>query len=161
MKIKSLIEIQDKTEWLEDIKFVEIRQKEKYLLYYVKKRLNIALSNICKNGVEFSDEIQFGQFIFYYYVSKYGRTSLYIYLKQQSVADTIFLNDDQWTSYLYLLPHQIFLREKEDRYPIVRRLSEWDELQRIEYWIENELKDWVLNKYKEALQREGKLDENH
>ena len=155
MKIKSLIEIQDKTEWLEDIKFVEIRQKEKYLLYYVKKRLNIALSNICKNGVEFSDEIQFGQFIFYYYVSKYGRTSLYIYLKQQSVADTIFLNDDQWTSYLYLLPHQVFHREKEDRYPIVRRLSEWDELRRIENWVNTELEDWVLNNYKEALQAEG------
>lgn len=159
--VKSLIEIQDKEKWLKDIEFIKIREKEKYLLYYVKERLDIVLNDIRKNGVEFSDGIQFGQFMFYYYVSKYGKITIRIYLHQQSAADTVFLGDDQWTSYLHLLPYQVFHREKEDRYPIVRRLSDWDELQRIEDWIIDELKDWVLNKYNKKLQEEGKSGENH
>lgn len=159
--VKSLIEVQDKEKWLKDIEFIKIREKEKYLLCYVKERLDIVLNDTSKNGIEFSDEIKFGQFIFYYYVSKYGKITIRIYLHQQSAADTVFLGNDQWTSYLYLLPHQVFHREKEDRYPIVRRLSDWDELQRIEDWIIDELKDWVLNKYNKKLQEEGKSGENH
>ena len=159
--VKSLIEVQDKEKWLKDIEFTKIREKEKYLLYYVKERLDIVLNDISKNGIEFSDEIKFGQFIFYYYVSKYGKITIRIYLHQQSAADTVFLGNDQWTSYLHLLPHQVFDREFEDRYPIVRRLSDWDELQRIEDWIIDELKDWVLNKYNKKLQEEGKSGENH
>ena len=155
MKIKSLIEIPNQEKWLKDIDFKEIRRKEKYILRRVREKLNIVLSNIRKNDVVFFDEIKFGQFEFCYYVPKYGRITIRISLYQQSAARTVFLDNDEWTSYLYLLPHQVFHREKEDRYPIVRRLSEWDELRRIENWVNTELEDWVLNNYKEALQAEG------
>ena len=155
MKIKSLIEIPNQEKWLKDIEFKEIRRKEKYILRRVREKLNIVLSNIRKNDVVFFDEIKFGQFEFCYYVPKYGRITIRISLYQQSAARTVFLDNDEWTSYLYLLPHQVFYREKEDRYPIVRRLSEWDELRRIENWVNTELEDWVLNNYKEALQAEG------
>lgn len=155
MKIKSIIEIPNQEKWLKDIEFIEIREKEKYILRRVREKLNIVLSNIRKNDVVFFDEIKFGQFEFCYYVPKYGRITIRISLKQQSAARTVFLDNDQWISYLHLLPHQVFHSEKEDRYPIVRRLSEWDELRRIENWVNTELEDWVLNNYKEALQAEG------
>ena len=155
MQIKSLIEIPNQEKWLKDIEFIEIREKEKYILRRVREKLNIVLSNIRKNDVVFFDEIKFGQFEFCYYVPKYGRITIRISLNQQSAARTVFLDNDQWISYLHLLPHQVFHSEKEDRYPIVRRLSEWDELRRIENWVNTELEDWVLNNYKEALQAEG------
>ena len=155
MKIKSIIEIPNQEKWLKDIEFIEIREKEKYILRRVREKLNIVLSNIRKNDVVFFDEIKFGQFEFCYYVPKYERITIRISLNQQSAARTVFLDNDQWTSYLYLLPHQVFHSKKEDRYPIVRRLSEWDELRRIENWVNTELEDWVLNNYKEALQAEG------
>lgn len=155
MKIKSIIEIPNQEKWLKDIEFIEIREKEKYILRRVREKLNIVLSNIRKNDVVFFDEIKFGQFEFCYYVPKYGRITIRISLNQQSAARTVFLDNDQWISYLHLLPHQVFHSEKEDRYPIVRRLSEWDELRRIENWVNTELEDWVLNNYKEALQAEG------
>ena len=155
MKIKSIIEIPNQEKWLKDIEFIEIREKEKYILRRVRKKLNIVLSNIRKNDVVFFDEIKFGQFEFCYYVPKYGRITIRISLNQQSAARTVFLDNDQWISYLHLLPHQVFHSKKEDRYPIVRRLSEWDELRRIENWVNTELEDWVLNNYKEALQAEG------
>ena len=155
MKIKSIIEIPNQEKWLKDIEFIEIREKEKYILRRVREKLNIVLSNIRKNDVVFFDEIKFGQFEFCYYVPKYGRITIRISLNQQSAARTVFLDNDQWVSYLHLLPHQVFHSEKEDRYPIVRRLSEWDELRRIENWVNTELEDWVLNNYKEALQAEG------
>ena len=155
MKIKSLIEIPNQEKWLKDIEFIEIREKEKYILRRVREKLNIVLSNIRKNDVVFFDEIKFGQFEFCYYVPKYGRITIRISLNQQSAARTVFLDNDQWISYLHLLPHQVFHSKKEDRYPIVRRLSEWDELRRIENWVNTELEDWVLNNYKEALQAEG------
>lgn len=155
MKIKSIIEIPNQEKWLKDIEFIEIREKEKYILRRVREKLNIVLSNIRKNDVVFFDEIKFGQFEFCYYVPKYGRITIRISLNQQSAARTVFLDNDQWTSYLHLLPHQVFHSEKEDSYPIVRRLSEWDELRRIENWVNTELEDWVLNNYKEALQAEG------
>ena len=155
MKIKSLIEIPNQEKWLKDIEFKEIRRKEKYILRRVREKLNIVLSNIRKNDVVFFDEIKFGQFEFCYYVPKYGRITIRISLYRQSAARTVFLDNDEWAGYLYLLPHQVFHREKEDRYPIVRRLSEWDELRRIENWVNTELEDWVLNNYKEALQAEG------
>lgn len=140
---------------MKDIEFIEIREKEKYILRRVREKLNIVLSNIRKNDVVFFDEIKFGQFEFCYYVPKYERITIRISLNQQSAASTVFLDNDQWISYLHLLPHQVFHSEKEDRYPIVRRLSEWDELRRIENWVNTELEDWVLNNYKEALQAEG------
>ena len=155
MKIKSRIEIPNREKWLKDIEFIEIREKEKYILRRVREKVNIVLSNIRKNDVVFFDEIKFGQFEFCYYVPKYGRITIRISLNQQSAARTVFLDNDQWISYLHLLPHQVFHSEKEDRYPIVRRLSEWDELRRIENWVNTELEDWVLNNYKEALQTEG------
>jgi hypothetical protein len=155
MKIKSIIEIPNQEKWLKDIEFIEIREKEKYILRRVREKLNIVLSNIRKNDVVFFDEIKFGQFEFCYYVPKYGRITIRISLNQQSAARTVFLDNDQWISYLHLLPHQVFHSKKEDRYPIVRRLSEWDELRRIENWVNTELEDWVLNNYKEALQAEG------
>lgn len=155
MKIKSIIEIPNQEKWLKDIEFIEIREKEKYILRRVREKLNIVLSNIRKNDIVFFDEIKFGQFEFCYYVPKYGRITIRISLNQQSAARTVFLDNDQWISYLHLLPHQVFHSEKEDRYPIVRRLSEWDELRRIENWVNTELEDWVLNNYKEALQAEG------
>ena len=155
MKIKSIIEIPNQEKWLKDIEFIEIREKEKYILRRVREKLNIVSSNIRKNDVVFFDEIKFGQFEFCYYVPKYGRITIRISLNQQSAARTVFLDNDQWISYLHLLPHQVFHSKKEDRYPIVRRLSEWDELRRIENWVNTELEDWVLNNYKEALQAEG------
>lgn len=155
MKIKSIIEIPNQEKWLKDIEFIEIREKEKYILRRVREKLNIVLSNIRKNDVVFFDEIKFGQFEFCYYVPKYGRITIRISLNQQSAARTVFLDNDQWISYLHLLPHQVFHSKKEDRYPIVRRLSEWDELRRIENWVNTELEDWVLNNYKESLQAEG------
>lgn len=155
MKIKSIIEIPNQEKWLKDIEFIEIREKEKYILRRVREKLNIVLSNIRKNDVVFFDEIKFGQFEFCYYVPKYGRITIRISLNQQSAARTVFLDNDQWISYLHLLPYQVFHSKKEDRYPIVRRLSEWDELRRIENWVNTELEDWVLNNYKEALQAEG------
>ena len=155
MKFKSNIEIQDQEKWLEDIEFRKIRDEEKRILERVKDKLEIVLDNIRKNDVVFFDEIKFGQFEFCYYVPKYGRITIRISLNQQSAARTVFLDNDQWISYLHLLPHQVFHSEKEDRYPIVRRLSEWDELRRIENWVNTELEDWVLNNYKEALQAEG------
>ena len=155
MKIKSIIEIPNQEKWLKDIEFIEIREKEKYILRRVREKLNIVLSNIRKNDVVFFDEIKFGQFEFCYYVPKYGRITIRISLNQQSAARSVFLDNDQWISYLHLLPHQVFHSKKEDRYPIVRRLSEWDELRRIENWVNTELEDWVLNNYKESLQAEG------
>ena len=130
MKFKSNIEIRDQEKWLEDIEFRKIRDEEKRILERVKDKLEIVLDNIRKNDVVFFDEIKFGQFEFCYYVPKYGRITIRISLNQQSAARTVFLDNDQWTSYLYLLPHQVFHSE-------------------------NELEDWVLNNYKEALQAEG------
>lgn len=158
MEVQSLIKIQDHEDWLEAIEFKKIREKEKYLLRKVKDKLDIVLNNIRKNDIEFWDEIKFGQFIFYYCVSKYGKIKICIHLYQQSAAGVTFLDEDQWTSYLYLLPHQVFYPEDEYYFPVVRRLSDWDELQRIEDWINNELKDWVLNKYNQKLQEEGMED---
>ena len=36
---------------------------------------------------------------------------------------------------------------EEEHYPIVRQLTEVDELQRLEDWVENDLEEWVIKKY--------------
>lgn len=162
-KIKSEIEIQDQEKWLEDIEFEKIRDEEKYLLRYTKDKLNITLSNINKHNLEFWDEIKFGQFIFKYRVYGQEEIRIEISLKQQTAEHAVYLDDNQddnkLISYLYLPPHQVFYCGFNLDYPIVRRLSEWDELQRLEDWVNDELQDWVLNKYKKELRKEGKSEE--
>ena len=164
-KFKSEIEIQNYEEWLEDIEFEKIRDEEKRLLQYTMDRLNITLSNINKHNLEFLDEIKFGQFIFEYHTYRQEEIEIEISLNQQTADHATYLyidqDDKQLISYLYLPPHQVFYYGINQKYPIIRRLSEWDELQRLEDWVNDELEDWVLNKYKKELQKKGISDENH
>ncbi len=151
MKFKSEIEIQDQQQWLEDINFEKIRTMEETLLEKVKNKLSSILRSINQNGVELYDKIEFGQFEFNYYVSEDGQIEIRIYLKQQTAGCDVVLDDDQWENYFYLLPYQVFHYDsdlEEEHYSLVRILSEWDDLQRLEDWVENgDLEKWILEKY--------------
>ena len=160
-KFKSEIEIQNYEEWLEDIEFEKIRDEEKRLLKYAKDKFNIILSNIAKSDANlfFDNEIKFGQFMFDYCISQFVGIRGEIKIKQQTAECAICLNEDNLISYLHLPPHQVFYYVFNQKYPVIRRLSEWDELQRLEDWIYDEMEDSVLNECKRALKREGKSDE--
>ena len=151
MKFKSEIEIQDQQQWLEDINFEKIRTMEETLLEKVKNKLSSILRSINQNGVELYDKIEFGQFEFNYYISEDGQVEIKFYLKQQTAGCDIYLDDDQWENYFYLLPYQVFHYDselEEEHYPLVRILSKWDDLQRLEDWVENgDLEKWILEKY--------------
>lgn len=151
MKFKSEIEIQDQQQWLEDINFEKIRTMEETLLEKVKNKLSSILRSINQNGVELYDKIEFGQFEFNYYISEDGQVEIKFYLKQQTAGCDVVLDDDQWENYFYLLPYQVFHYDsdlEEEHYPLVRILSEWDDLQRLEDWVENgDLEKWILEKY--------------
>ena len=156
MTPKSNIEIQDQRQWLEDIKFKEIKAKEEYLLQTAKDKLNTILSTINRNHIELCDEIRFGQFEFNYYISEDGQTEIRIYLKQQTAGCDVYLDDDQWANYFYLLPYQVFHYDsdlEEEHYPIVRVLSEWSDLEKLEYWVNNELEEWFLEKFTKELKK--------
>lgn len=77
----------------------------------------------------------------------------------------VYLDEDQWEEYLCLLPHQVFHYytngdwEEHYPYPIVRRLSEWDDLQKLKDWINKELEDWVLEKFTKELKKKLQKDE--
>ena len=151
MKFESKIEIQDQQQWLEDINFEKIRTMEETLLEKVKNKLSSILRSVNQNGVELYDKIEFGQFEFNYYISEDGQVEIKFYLKQQTAGCDICLDDDQWENYFYLLPYQVFHYDaelEEEHYPLVRILSKWDDLQRLEDWVENgDLEKWILEKY--------------
>ena len=161
MKIKSEIEIQNYEQWLKDIEFEKIIDDEKRLLKCAKNKFNIILSNIAKSDADlfFSKEIKFGQFAFEYCISEFVGIRVKIKIKQQTAGFAISLDEHNLISYLHLPPHQVFYCGFNQKYPIIRRLSEWDELRRLEDWIYDEMEDSVLNECKRALKRKGKLDE--
>ncbi len=156
MKFESKIEIQDQQQWLEDINFEKIRTMEETLLEKVKNKLSSILRSVNQNGVELYDEKRFGQFEFNYYISKDGQTEIRIYLKQQTAGCDVYLDDDQWANYLYLPPHRVFHYDsnlEEEHYPIVRVLSEWSDLEKLEYWVNNELEECFLEKFTKELKK--------
>ena len=158
-KFKSEIEVEEQGTWLKDIKFRKIRDKEKSLLQAAKDKLKIILSTINQNHIELCDEIRFGQFDFVYFFYGNGRFEVEICLQQQTAGGRVYLDEDQWEEYLCLLPHQVFNYytngdwEEHYPYPIVRRLSEWDDLQKLKDWINKELEDWVLEKFTKELKK--------
>ena len=156
MNFISKIKIANKENWLQDIKFKKIQAKEEDLLQAAKEKLNTILSNINKNCVELYNEIRFGQFEFNYYVSKDGQIEIRIYLKQQTAGCDVCLDDDQWANYFHLPPYQVFHYDtdlEKEHHPLVRILSNWDDLQRLEHWIDNELEDWVLENFTKELKK--------
>ena len=164
-KFKSEIEVEEQGTWLKDIKFRKIRDKEKSLLQAAKDKLKIILSTINQNHIELCDEIRFGQFDFVYFFYGNGQFKVEICLQQQTAGGRVYLDEDQWEEYLCLLPHQVFHYytngdwEEHYPYPIVRRLSEWDDLQKLKDWINKELEDWVLEKFTKEFKKKLQKDE--
>ncbi len=161
-QFKSTIEIPNKETWLKEIQFEKIRTMEEALIQKFKDKLSNLLRSISHKGIDLYGEIKFGQFEFNYYVSEDGQIEIRIYLKQQTAGCDICLDDDQWEEYFCLLPYQVFHYDadlEEEHYPLVRILSNWDDLQRLEYWIDNELEDWVLEKFTKELKKKWRKDE--
>lgn len=157
-KFKIEIEITNKENWLKEIKFKEIRTMEEVLIQKFKDKLSNFLRSISHKGVDLYGEIKFGQFDFNYYVSEDGQIEIRIYLKQQTAGCDVCLDDDQWANYFYLPPYRVFHYDadlEEEHYPLVRILSNWDDLQRLEYWIDNELEDWVLENFIKEIKKKN------
>ena len=161
-QFKSIIKVQDKKEWLKAIEFKKIRDKEKSLLQSAKDKLKIILSTINPNCIDFNfnDEIIFGQFVFVYLYSG----NIEICLKQQAAGGDIYLDEDEWEEYFCLLPYQeLYYKpdpEEEYPYPIVRVLSEWSDLEKLECWInDGGIENWVLEKFAKELKNKLQKDE--
>ena len=159
-KFKSEIEIEKQGTWLKDIKFRKIRDKEKSLLQAAKDKLKIILSTINPNCIDFNDEIIFGQFDFVYFLYGNGRFEVEICLQQQTAGGRVYLDEDQWDEYLCSLPYQVFHYytigdwEEHYPYPIVRVLSEWSDLEKLECWInDGGIEDWFLEKFAKELKK--------
>ena len=159
-QFESIIKVQDKKEWLKAIEFKKIRDKEKSLLQAAKDKLKIILSTINQNHIELCDEIRFGQFDFVYFFCGNGRFEVEICLQQQTAGGRVYLDEDQWEEYLCLLPHQVFHYytigdwEEHYPYPIVRVLSEWSDLEKLECWInDGGIEDWFLEKFAKELKK--------
>lgn len=157
-QLKSIIKVQDQKKWLEAIEFIKIRDKEKSLLQAAKDKLKIILSTINPNCIEFSDQIIFGQFVFVYLRPGNGQFEVEICLKQQAGGGDVYLDEDQWEEYFCLLPYQeLYYKpdpEEEYPYPIVRVLSEWSDLEKLECWInDGGIENWVLEKFTKELKK--------
>ena len=157
-KFKSEIEIEKQGTWLKDIKFRKIRDKEKSLLQAAKDKLKIILSTINPNCIDFNDEIIFGQFDFIYFFYGNGRFEVEICLQQQAGGGNVYLDEDMWEEYFCLLPYQeLYYKpdpEEEYPYPIVRVLSEWSDLEKLECWInDGGIEDWFLEKFAKELKK--------
>ena len=159
-QFESIIKVQDKKEWLKAIEFKKIRDKEKSLLQAAKDKLKIILSTINPNCIDFNDEIIFGQFDFIYFFYGNGRFEVEICLQQQTAGGRVYLDEDQWEEYLCSLPYQVFHYytigdwEEHYPYPIVRVLSEWSDLEKLECWInDGGIEDWFLEKFAKELKK--------
>ena len=150
-RFKSIIEIPNIEAWLEEINFEEIKIREKKIIQRAGDKLFESLNKIGYKGqISCYDSIRFSQFELSYSTSEDGIIDVTIYLNQRTAWAAVKLDDRQWEKYFNLLPHEVFHYDdfmEEEHYPIVRQLTEVDELQRLEDWVENDLEDWVIKKY--------------
>lgn len=148
---KSTIEIPNTKAWLEEINFEKIKIREKKIIQRAGDKLFEILNKIGYKGqISCHDSIRFSQFELSYFTSEDGIIDVTIYLSQRTAWAAVKLDDRQWEKYFNLLPHEVFHYDdfmEEEHYPIVRQLTEVDELQRLEDWVENSLEDWVIKKY--------------